>query len=530
MRGLGPKAGRQYSNAAEPAAGKVRRKAGARDAADPGSALPDIRRRTFSALGGVTAIVVIDRGSQVVLIALLARILAPNQIGVVAAAGAVAGLLSMISSFGVNSWFIQARTLSSETRAVGRGTLILLASLMVTLAEVFAPLAGQWFNNPDVAKVLRLVAPLFLLQPLTLIAEANLMRRLRARDVVVSDFMASLVGGGAVTLPLALAGFGIWAMAVGSVAHGITRCLIVCLFDGEALRIRIGPRRSLLVLRHGIGYLLNGLLNLAYADAPKWVVGRYLPASDLGLLSRAVALVGYPGSMFAAAVERVVFPAVALLQDETIRLRQGIIEAIQLIAIVGVPLTVALILLGDVTIGGVLGPTWLGAVAPFKILAVATYFRLADRLNWIILRGVGRPYRLVWLQVGSLALIAAGCAITAPMGLSAVAGVIAASAIVTYGVNTYFAMRAVEVGASAWLGALSQGGACGVLAGCVLWPLSAGLRQTNAPDLLILGLCAAISAVAAALAAYLAPKVFLGRGGISALRAFRNRLIPAKAK
>lgn len=502
----------------------------ASSAHDSQAARGDIRLRTFSALRSATAIMIIDRGSQVVLIAVLARILAPEQIGIVAAAGAVAGLVSMISSFGVSSWFIQVRALSSGTRAIGRGTLLVLASLVVGFTELFAPLAGEWFQNPDVGRILRVVAPLILLQPLTLIAEANLMRRMRAHDVVFADFLASLIGSGFVTLPLAIAGYGIWAMALGSVAHGITRCLVVCLFDGEVPRVNIDARRGLSILRHGIGYLLNGLLNLAYVDAPKWVVGRYLPASDLGLLSRAVALVGYPGSMFAAAVERVVFPAVALLQDETGRLRQAVLEAVQLIAIVGVPLTVALIFLGDVTIRGVLGPAWLGAVAPFKVLAVATYFRLADRLNWIILRGVGRPYRLVLLQSVSLALVIAGCAITAPMGLTAVAGVIAASAIVTYCVNTFFAMRAVRVGAADWLRSLPQGGACGVLAICVLWPFSAALRESGVPDLIILAACAATSAGVGALAAYLAPQVFLGQGGLSAWRALWVRLRPMTAK
>ena len=253
--------------------------------------------------------------------------------------------------------------------------------------EVLAPAIGEWFQNPQVAEALRVMALILVAPVFSAAALARLSRDLRARDIALADLLANATGVGLVTIPLAVADFGFWALAYGALAQVSLRTAILCVMARQPLNLGFDLDAIVSVIRRSAGFMLNILLTRFEADTPHWIVGRYLATADLGLFSRASSLMNYPAGLFYAIVDRVIFPAVALVQNEAERLREGALDAVRLTAIVGVSITAALFFLGADLIRIVLGPNWEGAVAPFQILCLATFCKLASRLNWIILRG-----------------------------------------------------------------------------------------------------------------------------------------------
>lgn len=473
----------------------------------------DLRTRAFGALGSTSVVVVIDRILQIGLMIVVARLVGPSETAVAAAVNLVVSMAALISSWGMTSALIQMPGVTGNTRAVARTMLALSGALALLVVEVGAPLAQSWFSIPQVVSALRLGALVLLTQCFSLVALAHILRRLGARDAALADLISSFVGTGLITIPMALAGFGYWSLVVGMMVQTAVRTVILCVFDKGELRFGRDTGQARLLSRKGFGFLLTGFLNRCGLDAPKWLVGRYLPAADLGVYSKANALMTYPSSLFASVVERVVFPAVGLAQSDPARVQRGVIEAVQLTALIGGPMTAALFLLGPDVIRLLLGPAWEGAVLPFTILSLAIYFRIADRLNWVVLRGLGRPYLLSVLQIMDLVLLVSGCAFGARYGLAGISAVVVAVMTVSYFATSAAAMAVTRIRLRDWLIAHAPAAMTTLLAAGCLWPIVGVLHEWGVGPFGVIGLAGAAAGLVIAAATTLAPKIFLGPAG-----------------
>jgi PST family polysaccharide transporter len=303
------------------------------------------------------------------------------------------------------------------------------------------------------------------------------------------------------------------------VAQISLRTVILCVMARQPMVFGADPGAMADIIRRSAGFMFNVLLTRVDSSTPLWVIGRLLPAVELGLFARANSLMNYPAGVFYSVVDRVIFPAVALVQNQTERLREGALDAVRLTAIVGIPIAVALNCLGADIIRFVLGPNWEGAVAPFQVLAIAAYFKMGGRLNWIILRGMGKPYGLAAVQVVLLVATIAACVAGARWGLQGVAAAVATTICLSYLASGVLAMRVAKIPVAAWAAAHGHGLVCGALAGAILAPLAGLLREQGQPSFVILAAGGLAGVVAGGLAAWLAPKLFLGKAGMTALRA-----------
>lgn len=478
---------------------------------DPAS--HDLRRRAIAAMGETSLVVVADRVLQVLLVAILARLLTPEETGVVAGAGAVVGIAAVFSAFGIHAVLVQSRELSERDRKVARGALLGGALATFALLQAVAPFAGGWFRNPEVASALRVTAFLVLAQPLAVVATAGLMRGLKAQRVALADLLSTLAVSSLVTIPLALNGFGFWSLAIGNVTQIGLRALLLCWFARERLAFSADFGAAVSLYRRGSGYLLNSVLQRGRMDAPRWVLGRFLPIGDLGLFMRATGLVIYPAGLFGAVVDRVAFPAVAMVQDQATRLRAGALDAVRLTAVLGLPITVTLWFLGPDVILFLLGPRWEGAIEPFRILCVAACFRLGDQVNWFVLRGLGRPFRLAVVQVTFLICMIVACVAGVRGGLPGIAAAVAGVTAAAYVAGGVVAMRTVGVRLSAWAGAHGYGAACGLLTAAIVGPVVLGAQALGAPSYAVLAVGGLAALTATAVAAFAAPSIFLGPAG-----------------
>jgi PST family polysaccharide transporter len=386
------------------------------------------------------------------------------------------------------------------------------------LAEVFSFQIGRWYHNVNVADALAVAAPIVLVQPLAMVAYANLARQLRARDLALADLLSNLFGAALVTVPLALLQLSYWALVLGFMTQLALKAVLLVVFARVPLTVRFEIRVAASLCRQGLTYLSNGGISKLIVQTPGLIIGRLMPGAALGIFNRANSLMSYPTGVFSAVVERVAFPALSLVQDDPVRLRAGVIDAVRILSIVGIPLTVAFVLLGSDIISLLLGPQWLRAIAPFSILGLAAYFRLGDRLAWLVLRAVGKPATLAVIQLVVLIVLIGACLVGSREGLVGVAWAVVASSAVSYVLVSSAAMRSANLRLRDWALAHAQGFACGGLAFAVLGPLTIVLHRLGAPPAAVITGSMVASGLAALCAVWVAPRVFLGEAGQRVLR------------
>ena len=445
-----------------------------------------LKGRVTRGAAWTTGLHLVSKVAELAFTAILARLLAPTEFGVVAAALVFVTFAKLFVEIGVGATIIQLPDLTRNDVRTG-GTIVMLSAVLFFVAtQLAAPAAATLFGIAEVEGVLRLLAFIFLLQAIGVIPENLLLRRLRAPRVMVVETASRLIGYGAIGAFCAWYGLGYWSLAIGALAEVTIKAVTLAVMVRAPIApILHGPsvRR---VLSTGASFSLSRILNYVATSADKVIAGRYLGAAALGLYGRAYHLMSVPADLYGRVGDRLVFPAMAACQHDSARLRRAFISGTSITATLGIPMTIVLVLLAPELITFLLGQGWIGVIAPLMVLAAASYFRLGARVGGSLLRATGSFKSLVWAQAGYATAIIAGCILAAPYGVSTIAAVVSVTAGAFFLAISLLACKRAGAAVRTFIAAHMHGMLLGLLTAVVLGTLVFALRELHAPDYAIL--------------------------------------------
>jgi hypothetical protein len=310
---------------------------------------------------------------RVVVLAVLARLITPEDFGLIAAALVYVSFSVIIAEFGFGQALVQRADLGTDHIRVAFTTLMLTGVVLWALTALASPLVAGLFSMPELTPVLRVITIVFLVRNLT-VGDFLLSRELQFRRIAAIEFGAYAVGYGGVAIALALLGWGVWAIVAGHVAQEVVRTLAIYAARPHAVRplLARAPLRDLLTF--GGGQVLSRIAELFAVQGDNFVVGRYLGPAALGLYGRAYQLMKLPALLFTQTLRRVLFPTMSAMQHDVARLRGAYTRATTGLALLALPSSVVAVLVSEELILLVLGRDWLPLREAFDILALGIFF------------------------------------------------------------------------------------------------------------------------------------------------------------
>jgi PST family polysaccharide transporter len=471
----------------------------------------DVRARVASGAVWTTTLHIGSRAAELVFTAILARLLAPTEFGVVAAALVFIQFAKLFVEIGIGATIVQ---LPDLTRADVRtaGTLVALnALLFFALAQLLAPIVAAGFAIPQVENALRVLAFVFLFQAIGIVPENLLVRRLDAPRVMIAEMASKLLGFGGVGALCAYLGMSYWSLVIGALTEAFIKAVTLALIVRPPIRPMWNRTSVRRLLTRGVGFSFSRVLNFLALSADKMIAGRLLGAAALGIYGRAYALMSIPADLYARIGERLVFPALAVHQENPERLRRAFLTGTSLTAAIGMPLSVVLVILSPEIIGFLLGPRWTAVVAPLTILVAASYVRLGAKISGSLLRATGSIRALVWTQAGYAGAVTIGCILAAPFGVNALAWAVSAAATAFFVLISAMACRRTATSLPAFASAHVQGALLCLLIGSTLFAFAALLRAAGLPDVVILLAAGSLLGLMGATLVAIGPAWLLGR-------------------
>jgi PST family polysaccharide transporter len=459
---------------------------------------------------------------HLVVLGVLARLLTPDDFGVVSAALVVAGLSTVVSQLGVGPALVQRPELEQRHVDTGLTLSVLLGLLLGGVIWVSAPLAARFLGVEGVAPVLRVLAWIFPVRSLGTVAASLLTRKMQFQWLANLEVISYALGYGAVGITAALLGFGVWALVAAHMTESVVRSTILLAKHTPRVRPSLdgGALRDLLYF--GGGFTIARLANYVATHGDNAVTARYLGSAALGFYGRAYSLMSAPAYAFGQVLDRVLFPAMAKVQHEPLRLKAAYRRGVAMIATLVLPASASFILLAPELIRVVLGPRWEAAVGPFRVLGLGMLFRTSYKMSDSIARSTGAVYRRAWRQIVYATLVCVGAWIGQHWGITGVAW----GAVSAVSVNFFLmAHLSLQVGHMTWRefwgahrpGALlTAAGFLPVIAATLL------ARHLGIPALGTLAAAGTVLALTCTLLAWWAPGLFLGRDGQWMLETFRS--------
>lgn len=278
----------------------------------------------------------------------------------------------------------------------------------------------------------------------------------------------------------------------------------------------------------GGGFTVAKIANQLAQEGDYLVVGRFLGPAPLGLYGRAYHLMSAPASGFATILDAVLFPAMARVQAEALRLAAAYRRSVALIALVILPASATFVLLAPEIVRVVLGPRWTDTIAPFQILAVGMLFRTSSKISDSLTRATGAVYRRAWRQALYATLVIGAAWVGKHWGIAGVAWGVLLALTVNFLLMAQLSIR--EAGMK-WFN-FWRAHCPALLITSVLSPIAwivvTTCRDWGIAPLAVLSAGVGVVLAGALLLVFLSPSVFLGSDGewmLETMRSFAHKLI-----
>jgi lipopolysaccharide exporter len=436
---------------------------------------------------------VLGKGLTLVTTIVLARVLTPDDFGLAALALVFITYAEVITDLGVAQAVIYLpRSRRTADAALAVSTLWGLA--LFAGAWLTAPIVADFFGRPEVTPMFRAFGASLLVGGLGGVPDALLRKELAFRKRLVAIVGRVVVKGG-VSISLAVAGAGPWALVWGYVAGEATWLVAVWALAGyrpgstlwRLRRETIAPLVAYGLPAAGSAVVMALVFNVDYL-----IVGQRLGAEALGFYTIAYRI---PELLILQAlwvVSTVAFPLFSLVRDDPGRLERSYLLGTSVQAVYGAATGLGLAMVAPMLVPVVFGEQWSASIVPLEAIAVYAVFGSMAKSALDLYKGVGRPGLAVTLSLVRLILVVPALLYATRHGIAGVAWAQVATSFLMLLVYQTIANRIVGVSPGRFLRALVPAAALGV--GVVLF---AGAVRVWMPGSDLLRLVAAVAAGAA---------------------------------
>jgi O-antigen/teichoic acid export membrane protein len=326
------------------------------------------RKKTISGLKWNAVSRAVIQLSTIVLGVILARLLSPAEVGLVAMVTVLTNFGTVFVDFGFTSAIIQNKQ-SNSSHWSSVFWLNLSVSLLISIGlSLSAPLISNFYDEPLLRDVTIVVAWTFICRAFNLVQESLLRKNMDFKSLTRIRVSAQVAGGGAGILA-AYYGLSYWSLVIKE----YTAILImnIGVWYVSNWRPRWLMERSAIKEMLGFSLPLMGSQTLNYwtRNADNLMVGKVLGDSALGVYSRAYDLMLLPLNNISNVISGVMFPAYSQIQDDKDRIKRIYLQITRLIAFVTFPMMYGLCVVAEPFVSLLLGSQWMGVVPIIQILA-----------------------------------------------------------------------------------------------------------------------------------------------------------------
>lgn len=342
---------------------------------------------------------------QVIQVAILARLLAPEDFGVMAVALAITLFLQIFSDAGIGNAIIHYKHINQKQLHTLYWLNICISFLLAVLIALFGHWIAIWYQNSDLETLL-FIASLSLVitalgQQLRVLAEKNLMFDLLAKHEVasaVSGFSASIVSAYYYDA-------GVYSLIIGYLVSSSTLCLLTWryLSFGWRPKFYFSYKKIRHFLKFGVYMVGNNVINAFNSQVDILIGAKLLSGADVGVYSVPKDLNLRISAIINPIATRVSTPVMAKMQDD-VDLSRVYLQTMRMTASVNFPIYMAMALFSSEIVHLMLGDQWQDSIALLQILAFWGMFRAIGNPVGSLLVATGRAdlsfkWNLVWFFI-----------------------------------------------------------------------------------------------------------------------------------
>ena len=377
------------------------------------------------------------QGVQFLIAVILARLLLPEQFGLIAMLTIFMAVAQSLVNSGFGSALIQKQDANHLDECSIFFFTILVGFLVTGILFLSAPWIAAFYQVSHLTTLARVLSLNLIINAFGIVHITLLTKRIDFKTQMKIGIIATALSG-SIGVTMAYQGYGVWSLVAQSIGGNLFRATLLWFF----LPWRPTWIFSWVALRSmfsfGSKLLFSGLLDTIYNNLYLVVIGKMFSATDLGYYTRAQQTQQLPVDSLYSTVGRVTFPIFSSMQDDKARLKRGTRKALTTLVTVNFPLMIGLAVVAKPLVLVLLTDKWLPCVPYLQLLCMAGLLYPLHAINLNVLIAQGRSDLFFRLEIYKKAMITAAICLTWRWGILALIYGQIATSVIAYYMNSYY--------------------------------------------------------------------------------------------
>lgn len=328
-------------------------------------------------------------GVNFIISLVIARMLSPNEYGIIA----MLGIFMAISQSIIDSGFSNALIRKNDRTEIDFSTTlyfnIVVSLFMYGVLFFLSPFIAIFYRVPELEKITKVVGTTLIWGALSIVQQSILTIKVDFKTLMKVSLFAAIISG-CVGIIMAEVGFGVWALVGQMLSVSIVRTIALWIVAKWRPKTGFSIKSFKNLFGYGSKLLIAGIIETIYRNLYSIIIGKFYQVEKLGLYYRGDQFASYASSNITGVIQRVTFPIMAEIQDDRERLSSVFLKTLRSVCFFVFPVMTFIMISAEPLVKLVLTDKWINCVPIMQILCISYMWYPVHILNLNVLQVLGR--------------------------------------------------------------------------------------------------------------------------------------------
>lgn len=401
--------------------------------------IDSLKKKTVKGLFWSFSDVVLNQGIQFVIQIFLARLLLPEQFGLIGMITVFIAVSNSIIDSGFTNALIREENVTQEDYSTVFYFNLIVSIILYLVLYISSPNISIFFGQAELSKILRVLALTLIINSFGLIQRTILTKKLNFRAQMNINVFSSLISG-VIAIVLAYKGFGVWSLVFRTLIMQAIQAILFSFINRWKPSLVFSINSFKRLFGFGWKLLVSGLIDTLYNNLYYLIIGKFYSATDLGYYTNAQKLRDVAATSISNSVQKVTYPVLSSIKNNANRLRNVYKKIIRTSVYVTFPIMLGLAVIARPLIIFLFGGNWENSIKYFEILCFAGMLYPLHAINLNILQVKGRSDLFLRLEIIKkfVSVILIIIVISMKLGILGLIWIMVLNSVISFIINSYY--------------------------------------------------------------------------------------------
>lgn len=335
---------------------------------------------------------------QLVLQIVMARLLMPEDYGLIAIVLVFINISVILSQSGLNYALIQKRNPSVHDYSTVFTVSLIIATLLYSILFILAPFIAGMYGNSEITLVLRVFSITLFIGPFLSVQNAYIAKNALFKVQFISGLIAIIISG-IIGLIMAINGFGVWSLVTQYIMNSLLISVLLLIFISWKPKLYISLNNFKDMIKFSYKLLIVAIVSEFYNDLRTLIIGKKYTSATLGTYDRGFSIPRTIIKPVNNTIRTLMFPTLSEYNNNPAEMKKILRRSIKTSMLLVFPMMVGLALVAHPLVLLLLTDKWIGAVIFIQIFSLLFSIEPIHSLNRQAIIAIGKSNLSLFIEI-----------------------------------------------------------------------------------------------------------------------------------